>query len=105
MSKKISNMDITFFSQLPKMICGLMIDRPLSNVQQIQRVLLAVTEAVVVDAADVTVVVDNPLVEIESLSVANVSYYCNPVTVCKIGFRTRKRRQRHNVRQKHPILS
>ena len=87
------------------MICGLMIDRHLSNAQQIQRVQLAVTEAVVVDAADVTVVADNPLAEIESLSVANVSYYCNPVTLCKIGFRTRKRRQRHNVRQKHPILS
>ena len=56
------------------MICGLMIDRHLSNAQQIQRVQLAVTEVVVVDAADVTVAADNPLVEIESLSVVNVSY-------------------------------
>ena len=51
-----------------------MIDKHLSNALQIQRDHLAVTEVVVVDAADVTVVADNPLVvETESHSVANVS--------------------------------
>ena len=56
------------------MIYGSVIDRHSSNAQQIQRVHLVVTEVVVVDAADVTVVADNPLVvETESHSVANVS--------------------------------
>ena len=56
------------------MTCGSVIDRHLSNALQIQRDHLAVTEVVVVDAADVTVVADNPLVvETESHSVANVS--------------------------------
>lgn len=56
------------------MICGSVIDKHSSNAQQIQRVHLVVTEVVVVDAADVTVVADNPLVvETESHSVANVS--------------------------------
>ena len=56
------------------MICGSVIDKHLSNAQRIQRVHLVVTEVVVADAADVTVVADNPLVvETESHSVANVS--------------------------------
>ena len=66
------------------MTCGLETDRPLSNVQQIQRVQLVAIEVVVVDAVAVTVVADNHLVETESPLVANVSYYRNYIAVYKL---------------------